>query len=109
MYLRVAGLRALARLVAAGRPPLGVVISGMSLAEDFEKHGAAVIEKVRTDRPADYLKIVSALLPKDVNLDVKPLDELTDEHLMARLALPDSLTTPEVASIRGGERLWKAR
>jgi hypothetical protein len=30
MCLRVAGLRALARLVAAGRPPLGVVISGIS-------------------------------------------------------------------------------
>jgi hypothetical protein len=33
MCLRVAGLRALARLVAARRPPLGVVISGISPGE----------------------------------------------------------------------------
>ena len=33
MCLRVAGLRALARLVAAGRPRLGVVISGISPGE----------------------------------------------------------------------------
>jgi hypothetical protein len=99
MYLRVAGLRALARLVAAGRPPLGVVISGMSLAEDFEKHGAAVIEKVRTDRPADYLKIVSALLPKDVNLNVRPFDELTDDQLLARLAQLTELAKPLLAKL----------
>jgi hypothetical protein len=40
-----------------------------ALAEDFEKHGAAVIEKVRTDRPADYLKIISGLKTSTSMLD----------------------------------------
>jgi hypothetical protein len=101
MYLRVAGLRALARLVAAGRPPLGVVISGMSLAEDFEKHGAAVIEKVRIDRPSDYLKIISSLLPKDLNLNLRPLDDFSDEQLLARLAQLTELAKPLLAKLEG--------
>lgn len=30
----------------------------------------AVIERVRQEKPADYLKVVASLLPKDVNLNV---------------------------------------
>ncbi len=53
---------------------------------DFGKLGPAVIEKVRTDRPAVYLKIVASLLPKDINLSVRPLHELSDDQFLARLA-----------------------
>jgi hypothetical protein len=48
--------------------------------------GMAVIEKVRTDKPDASLKIVASLLPKDINLNVRPLDELSDDQLLARLA-----------------------
>ena len=44
-----------------------------------------MIEKVRTDKPDAYLKIVASLLPKDVNLNVRPLDELSDDQLLAQL------------------------
>ena len=37
-----------------------------AFAQDFEQHGAAVIEKVRTERPHDYLKVAAALLPKQI-------------------------------------------
>jgi hypothetical protein len=70
-----------------------------ALAEDFEKHGAAVIEKVRIDRPSDYLKIISGLLPKDVHLNVRPLDELTDDQLLARLAQLTELAKPLLAKL----------
>jgi len=30
--------------------------------------------------------VIAGLLSKDLNLNVRPLDELTDEQLMARLA-----------------------
>ena len=49
---------------------------------------------MRTDKPADYLKIISGLLPKDVNLNVRPLDELTDDQLLARLAQLTELAKP---------------
>jgi hypothetical protein len=41
-----------------------------AFAEDFEVHGAAVIEEVRRERPSDYLKIAASLLPKDFELTV---------------------------------------
>jgi hypothetical protein len=54
---------------------------------------------VRTDRPADYLKIISGLLPKDVNLNVRPLDELTDDQLLTRLAQLTEMTKPLLAKL----------
>jgi hypothetical protein len=72
-----------------------------ALAEDFEKHGAAVIEKVRTDKPDVYLKVIAGLLPKDVNLNVKPLDELTDDQLLARLAQLTEMAKPLLAKLEG--------
>jgi hypothetical protein len=41
-----------------------------AFANDFELHGAAVIEKVRTESPAIYLKIAADLLPKESVLDI---------------------------------------
>lgn len=38
---------------------------------DFKKHGIKVIEKVREDSPVEYLKILTRLLPKDVNFQVE--------------------------------------
>ena len=67
----------------------------------FAKHGPAVIEKVRTDKPDVYLKVIAGLLPKDVNLNVRPLDELTDEQLMARLAQSTEMAKPLLAKPEG--------
>jgi hypothetical protein len=41
-----------------------------AFADDFEKHGAAVIAKVRDERPEVYLRIAADLLPKEATLDV---------------------------------------
>lgn len=56
-------------------------------AESGKKQGAEVIEKVRADDPATYLKIVAALVPKDMNVRVDPLDEIDDDELEALYAL----------------------
>jgi hypothetical protein len=40
----------------------------IALYEDFQKHGVAVIEAVRTERPADYLKLVASLVPRQIDL-----------------------------------------
>jgi hypothetical protein len=39
-----------------------------ALTADFEQHGETVIERVRSEKPDTYLKIVSDLVPKDMNL-----------------------------------------
>lgn len=40
-----------------------------ALTADFEQHGDTVIEKVRTEKPENYLKIVADLVPKDFNIE----------------------------------------
>ena len=70
-----------------------------ALSDDCEKHGPAVIEKVRTDKPTDYLKIVASLLPRDIHLNVRPLDELSDDQLLARLAQLTEMAKPLLAKL----------
>jgi Family of unknown function (DUF5681) len=56
-----------------------------ALSEDFASNGIEVIEKVRSERPHEYLKIVAAVLPKQMQLeDLTPkrrAEDLTDDDL----------------------------
>jgi len=54
-----------------------------TFAQDFERYGAGVIEKVREQRPHDYLKVAVSLLPKqmEIEMDTRPAEELSDEEL----------------------------
>lgn len=54
--------------------------------EDWKVHGSAAIATFRADRPHDYVKVVASLLPREVNVKVNELDELTDEQLAQQLA-----------------------
>ena len=36
-----------------------------ALADDLEAHGKGVVEKVCTERPQDYLKIVASVMPSE--------------------------------------------
>lgn len=38
------------------------------LQQDFASHGEEVIQKVRGERPQDYLKVVASILPKEIEL-----------------------------------------
>lgn len=37
-----------------------------AMLEDFEAHGIAAIAKVREDKPDQYLKVVAAIIPKEI-------------------------------------------
>lgn len=52
----------------------------------WESHGAETIETVRTEKPDQYLKVVASILPRELNLKVGELDELTDEQLQRQLS-----------------------
>jgi Family of unknown function (DUF5681) len=57
------------------------------LCEDFEANGAAVIERVRQEDPAAYLRVVVSVLPKELKTDRRPdagpFSHLTDDELAA--------------------------
>lgn len=53
---------------------------------DWEGHGKAAIVKVREEKPEQYLKVVASILPKELNVKVGELDELTDEQLTQQYA-----------------------
>jgi len=40
------------------------------LRSDWEQHGPAVIEAVRTTDPSTYLRVIAGLLPREAQLDV---------------------------------------
>lgn len=76
--------------VSPGRPKgsrnkLGEAFLADMLA-DWEEHGIAVIQTVRAEKPDQYLKVVASVLPKELNVRVSDLDELSDEELDRQLA-----------------------
>jgi len=52
-----------------------------ALQADFKAHGTEVIAEVRETKPADYLKVVASILPKEVNVNKSALQELSDDEL----------------------------
>lgn len=56
------------------------------LMANWELHGIETIETVRTERPQDYLKVVASILPKELNVKVNELDDLTDDQLARQYA-----------------------
>ena len=55
------------------------------LQTDWANHGPDVIKQVRINKPADYLKVVASILPKELNVNVNEFDDVTDDELIARL------------------------
>lgn len=52
------------------------------LSEDFAAHGKSAIVKMREERPAEYIRAIASLMPKELEIS-RPLDELSDEQLNA--------------------------
>jgi hypothetical protein len=76
------------------------------LAADFEAHGDSVIRVVRVERPAEYLKVVAALLPREFSVSGEKLGEMCEEELAALLEQIRELRTkgraePEPEGQRG--------
>jgi hypothetical protein len=64
------------------------------LEADWKQHGLQVIEAVRETRPQDYLKVIAAILPKDVNVHVSEAQEMSDEQLRERIARLNDIIAP---------------
>jgi hypothetical protein len=69
-----------------------------ALAQDFAEHGRGAIVACREQRPAEYVKVVANLLPKELLLRKDPVDELTDQEIA------DALDVLRGFVARAGER-----
>ena len=62
------------------------------LHDDYTEHGKAVIQTVREQEPATYLRITASLLPKEIDVHQRrPLEGLTEEQLDELEALVDEV------------------
>jgi len=61
---------------------------------DWQEHGAATLVEVRETKPDQYLKVVASILPKDLNVNVSRMDEMTDDELIKRLRQLDATIRP---------------
>jgi hypothetical protein len=51
------------------------------LAADWREGGAAAIRIMRMERPAEYVRVMCSILPKELILDNSPVTELDDAEL----------------------------
>jgi hypothetical protein len=85
-----------------GRPKGARNKLGEAFIEDllvaWESQGAAAIQTVIEKRPQDFLKVVASLMPKDLNVNINPIGEMTDEQLIERIRKLDATIQPFLAS-----------
>jgi hypothetical protein len=70
-----------------------------ALYDDFKDHGSAAIAACRAEKPDVYVRVIASLLPKDVNLTTRNLDDLSDDQLMRKLAMLTEMAKPLLAKL----------
>ena len=68
-----------------------------ALTENFAKHGQQAIARVLEDEPAQYLKIIAGLMPKELLLQVSQ----EEKPVWVINASPKELTTDQWLSMHG--------
>ena len=71
-----------------------------ALSADFESNGAKAVERVRLDKPDQYLKLIASILPKHLNVSSYEFEGWTDERLIMRIQKLGSELDPYVSSRR---------
>lgn len=61
---------------------------------DWQEHGVVTLARVREEKPDQYLKVVASILPKDLNVNINQMDDLTDDQLIQRIRSLDSAIRP---------------
>jgi len=61
------------------------------LQADWEEHGVEAIKQMRENNPADYVKVVAGILPKELNVKTSVVEELSDDELAPGIAALQTL------------------
>lgn len=61
---------------------------------DWQEHGVKTLARVRDEKPDQYLKVIASILPKDLNVNINQMDDLTDEQLIQRIRSLDAAIRP---------------
>ncbi len=59
--------------------------------EAWEAKGKGAIDKVIEERPHEFLKVVAAIVPKELHVKAGALEEITDDELISQLDAVRSL------------------
>ena len=90
--------RSLTGNIGGGRPKGARNKLGEAFIEDllhsWEAQGPAVIQRVIEEKPEQYLKVVASLMPKDLNVNLNQMDDMTDEQLIKRVRSLDAAIRP---------------
>ena len=70
---------------------------------DWQEHGVETLAKVRAEKPDQYLKVIASILPKDLNVNINQMDDLTDDQLIQRIRQLDSAIRPFLDAQGAGE------
>lgn len=62
--------------------------------DDFNEHGVEAIQRVRAEKPDQYLKVIASILPKDMNVNVNQTEGLSDEQIIERIRALDATIRP---------------
>ena len=74
-----------------------------ALYNDFQEHGSSAIAACRAEKPDVYVRVIASLLPKDMNIKVQQLDDLTDDQLMRKLAVLTEMAKPLLSRLNAIE------
>jgi hypothetical protein len=71
----------------------------------WRKHGTDALDKMATERPSDFVRVVAALQPKEANVSVnatiEQIQSLTEEQLIERIRRLDA--EAGALAVDGGE------
>ena len=62
-----------------------------ALHDDFQEHGPAAVVRVREEEPAQYLRVIASLVPRDVHITDATLADMNDNELVEYYAAVRSL------------------
>ena len=69
------------------------------------EHGTAAISAMRRQKPAEYVKVVASILPKEISLHQRPLEEMSVDEIrdaLARIAVAQSLLGDDEGTTHDG-------
>ena len=68
----------------------------------WESRGPEAIQAVINTKPEAFLKVVAMLMPKEMNVNVNNLEQMTDEQLLNRMRKLDEQIRPFLNALPAG-------